>query len=270
MPGASQAIAPTAAPTRPARTSTGQGSAPAMARVGRSARLYAIMTNAVSAKATGTETRPLQDVQRGHREIRCVAEELATRQSLLPCGERGDGHPRPTAAPALQHEMAPAGGALKAVASPTPAPAAGTRASGQPRRTPGGAPPRGSPHLHRVGPSRPRARPAPRHQAARQRTSATAGTRQHHGRQAGLQFRLDVGIPLPNACGANRRTSHAASAVAPAHDGQEGRNPGAPFRCAMPGRRAARRPPQQLPEHRTTRRSGHQRWRRPASSRRDP
>ena len=121
-------------------------------------------------------------------------------------------------------KTAPAIGALKAVASPAPAPAASsTLQSTQSRRNK-------RPILFAMlalictlGPSRPSASPEP--MASTPPMNFTGTKRIGAGFKVPFNTASTCGIPLPAACGEYRRTSQAAREVAVAHTTSTKRNP---------------------------------------------
>ena len=160
-------------------------------------------------------------------------------------------------------KIAPAMGALNAVARPAPAPAASsTRQSGTvrwhawPSRWARLAP------ICTVGPSRPGRDPR-RWRAGPQRTHREQTPRRW--RHAPLTTASTWGMPLPSAWGATRRTSQAATAVAAAHPAITSTHPTSASPCAQaritPRTRSAwssasrkRPPPDPRPRPRGTRR----------------
>jgi len=121
-------------------------------------------------------------------------------------------------------KTAPAIGALKAVASPAPAPAASsTRRSDQ--RRPKTLPTKSAiaAPICTLGPSRPSASPAPI--ANSPPTNFTGISRGGGGGSSPLRTASTWGIPLPEAGGEKRRTSHAAIVTAPAQPMTTNTNP---------------------------------------------
>ena len=128
-------------------------------------------------------------------------------------------------------KMAPAIGALNAVARPAPAPAASnTRQSGQLRRKI--LPTRWPrvPAMCTLGPSRPSASPAPI--ASTPPTNFTGMMRNGACCNCSLRTASTCGMPLPTASGEMRRTSEAAIPAAAAQAATKSQRPSDPCACA--------------------------------------
>jgi hypothetical protein len=117
----------------------------------------------------------------------------------------------------LQHEHGAGNRRVERVAKPAPAPAAiKTRQSGQLRRVHFPMQWARLAPICTLGPSRPSTRPVPMESTPPRNFTGTS--RAGAGGSLPSRTASVCGIPLPEACGANRRTSQAASAVTAAQD----------------------------------------------------